>query len=106
MFGASSERSLICSIAPKKVAHIHPVLSTAFKETTNLLDFLATSSSIICDFYLKTTGKSDVCESTLQGFPVVSSNQLKIRALSLNSLTTEYTDFWQSCYQPTFIQEH
>ena len=69
------------------------------------LDFVATCSSLICDFYLKTTGRSDVYESTLQSFPIVHSNQLRIRSLSLNSLTVAYTELWQSCYQPTFTQD-
>jgi hypothetical protein len=69
MFGASSERSLICSIAPKNVAHINTVVSTAFRNEKKLINFIGFSHSVIFDFYLKSTGKSDLWGSTLENFP-------------------------------------
>ncbi|MGT5106454.1 hypothetical protein ACRWEU_18645 [Escherichia coli] len=102
MFGASSERSMISSIVPKHVAHIHPVLSTTFREPINLLSFSAFCHSIVADFYLKTTGRADVYESTLRGFPYVELMSANSRALALNVLTKDYADLWQSCYTPDF----
>jgi type II restriction/modification system DNA methylase subunit YeeA len=102
MFGASSERSMISSIVPKHVAHIHPVLSTTFREPISLLSFSAFCYSIVADFYLKTTGRADVYESTLRGFPYVELMSANSRALALNVLTKDYADLWQSCYTPDF----
>ncbi|HDY8535601.1 TPA: hypothetical protein RRH27_005093, partial [Klebsiella pneumoniae] len=102
MFGASSERSMISSIVPKHVAHIHPVLSTTFREPKSLLSFSAFCHSIVADFYLKTTGRADVYESTLRCFPYVELMSADSRALALNVLTKDYAGLWQSCYNPDF----
>ncbi|EBX9155690.1 hypothetical protein DTV29_26170, partial [Salmonella enterica subsp. enterica serovar Heidelberg] len=102
MFGASSERSMISSIVPKHVAHIHPVLSTTFREPKSLLSFSAFCHSIVADFYLKTTGRADVYESTLRCFPYVELMSANSRALALNVLTKDYAGLWQSCYNPDF----
>ncbi|OPX18824.1 MAG: hypothetical protein BZ151_12555 [Desulfobacca sp. 4484_104] len=108
MFGASSERSLIATVIPPKVAHIHPVLSTTFSNHQNLVIFYATCLSVICDFFLKTTGKSDVYESTLRQFPLLgihateSFGFLQNRALTLCCLTFHYADLWSDCWQDSF----
>jgi hypothetical protein len=103
MFGASAERSLIGSVFPKKVAHIHPVLSTIFKNEKVLLLFSGLCSSIIFDFYLKTTGRTDVYESTLCMLPLIDPTpQFNIRSLSMIVITTNYSDLWTSCWQHEF----
>jgi hypothetical protein len=105
MFGASAERSLIGCLVPPNVAHIHPVLSTTFKESTTAVAFAAGCYSIVSDFFLKTTGKSDVYESTLRSFPYVESSEAGARVLSLTCLTTHYANLWQTCWQPNFQQQ-
>ncbi|EKN6176641.1 class I SAM-dependent DNA methyltransferase [Yersinia enterocolitica] len=102
MFGGSSERSMISTIVPKNVAHIHPVLSTTFKNSKNLVSFSAFCHSVVADFFLKTTGRADVYESTLRGFPYIELSQANLRALMLNCLVNEYSDLWQSCYSSEF----
>ena len=49
--------------------------------------------------------------NTLDDFPYYDNDQLsidslKLRVLTLNCLTTHYTDLWQSCYQTIFNQDH
>lgn len=105
MFGASSERSMICTIAPKGVAHIHPVLSTTFKSNQDLVNFSSVCTSIVADFFLKTTGKSDVYESTLRGFPYLSSEEANVRTLLLNCLTSEYANLWEDMFNISFTQQ-
>jgi len=102
MFGASSERSMNCSIAPKSVAHIHPVLSTTFRNLEDAVDLLGVCSSVVADFYLKSTGKSDIYESTLRYFPMLSSHQIRARVCKLICLTTPYAELWQSIYSSDF----
>lgn len=106
MFGASSERSLIGTIVPKQVGHIHPVLSTTFRHSEHLLSFAAACYSVVSDFFLKTTGKADVYESTLRTFPLVISDALKVRVLALTAVTDHYADLWQSNWQDNFRQQH
>jgi type II restriction/modification system DNA methylase subunit YeeA len=105
MFGASSERSMICAIAPPNSAHIHPVLSTTFQNVESLIGFSGVCSSIVVDFFLKTTGKSDVYESTLRSFPYFVSKQLAIRVLSLNCLSKDYENLWKECWTNEFKSE-
>ncbi|MCP4468208.1 MAG: SAM-dependent DNA methyltransferase [Halieaceae bacterium] len=100
MFGASSERSMICALVPVSVAHIHPVLSTTFASNKIAVSFAALCYSLIADFYLKTTGKSDLYESTLRGFPFIRNSYAELRALTLTCLTEHYNDLWHSCFQP------
>jgi hypothetical protein len=99
------ERSFISSIAPVQSAHVHPVLSTTFKDSKHLLGFSAASYSLPFDFLLRSSGKSDLYESTLGNFPLLSDARLRLRALALNCLTTHYTSLWQSCYQPAFRKD-
>lgn len=105
MFGASSERSLIGTIVPKEVGHIHPVLSTTFRHSEHLLSFAAACYSVVSDFFLKTTGKADVYESTLRTFPLVSGEAVKVRVLALTAVTNLYADLWQSNWQDSFRQQ-
>jgi hypothetical protein len=102
MFGAMAERSLITAIVPRHVAHIHPILSLTFKELEPLIAFTATSHSLVSDFFLRTTGKTDLYESMLRGFPLLSDEGMRLRALSLNCLTTHYADLWKESWQESF----
>jgi len=105
MFGSSSERSFISTIMPIGAAHINTVVSTAFKDNKKLVNFIGFSHSVIYDFYLKSTGKSDLYGNGLETFPYIESELVSLRVLNLSILTTHYTELWQSCYQPTFTQD-
>ncbi|NCB64353.1 MAG: hypothetical protein EOM52_12295 [Clostridia bacterium] len=85
MFGVSAERSLISAIMPPGLAHINPVLSTTFKENRYLVLFNAFCCSLPADFYLKTTGRTDVYESMLRMLPLIEYEQrIVLRGISLN----------------------
>lgn len=106
MFGASSERSLNCTLCPKEVAHIHPVLSTTFRDEEAAVDFAGFCYSTTADFYLKTTGRSDVYESTLRQFPIIGNSAIRSRMLVLTCLTLHYAELWDSCWQGIFKAQH
>ncbi len=109
MFGASSMRSLIPCILAKGPAILFTSVSTVFKERSNLLKFSALCSSVPYDFFLKTTGKSDLLPSTLNQFPFPDSAGLEkkmcSRTLLLNSLTTHYADLWEESWQESFTDD-
>jgi type I restriction-modification system DNA methylase subunit len=105
MFGATAERSLICCVMPKNVGHIHPVLSTIFDASEKLVAFLGFCQSVIADFYLKTTGKSDLYESTLRGFPFLSISGVSARTLGLNCLTNQYAELWNESWRDEFASD-
>ena len=103
----SGERTLIPTIAPKGSAHIHPVISTTFQDQSALVEFCGLCSSIVYDFYIKTTGRSDLYESMLRLLPLIPDTfhlkpQLRLRTLALNCLTTPYADLWAECFDPAF----
>lgn len=94
----ANERTLIPTVMPKGVTHIHPVLSITFCSNAAMLDFAAVTSSLPIDFLFRITGRSDVYESTLSAFPRGTSipNGAHIaRMLRLSCLTTAYADLWQ-----------
>jgi hypothetical protein len=47
--------------------------------------------------------------NTLDDFPILIGktidNYLKLRTLNLNSLTSNYSELWQSCYKSQFTQD-
>ncbi|APD47026.1 MULTISPECIES: Eco57I restriction-modification methylase domain-containing protein [unclassified Synechococcus] len=104
----SGERTLIPSIAPPKTGHVISVVTTVFAEQIKAIDFCALLQSIPLDFYLKSTGKSDLTAGDMQLFPLQATsnrNKLRLRTLSLNCLTTHYADLWSECWDDAFRQQ-
>jgi len=102
------ERTLVCSVAPERSGHVHPVLSLTFKHLGLLPGFLASSASVVFDFFIKSTGKADLYESTLKTFPLLfeaGSKAAALRALTLSCLTTHYADLWSECWDVAFQQQ-
>ena len=60
--GASSERTLSCAVVPPETAHVHTVLSLTFKSVCSLLDTVSFMSSLVADFFIKSTGLADLYE--------------------------------------------
>ena len=106
----AGERTLIPAICPKHSAHVHPVISLTFQDQKEAACFSGLLSSIPADFWIKTTGKSDLYESTLKRFPHISSgnerHHLLLRTLALNCLTTHYADLWSECWDEAFRYQH
>jgi hypothetical protein len=104
----SGERTLTPTIAPPSVAHINPVNSLT-AESELLMDFAPLCLSVIFDFFIKTTGKGDLYESTLRLLPVVcgtpQQKSLQLRTLLLNCLTIHYTELWAERWEPVFQKD-
>jgi hypothetical protein len=105
MFGASSERSLSGSIMPKETSHIHPVMSLTFKDKQSMLAFASNCYSIIFDFVLRTTGKSDLYESTLSQFPLVLNLNIDLRGIVLSVLGNQYKNLWDSLFKQEWFSQ-
>lgn len=107
MFGGSSERSLITSIIPKEVATLNSSVNCIFKASSDAVAFLGLTSSLPLDFFLKTTGRTDLYVSTLTTLPYINvSDAVRARAALLACLTNHYADLWQSNWQDDFRQQH
>lgn len=105
MLSQSGERTLIGAIIPRGTAHINGAQSTAFKQTIHLLYQAMFSASILSDFFIKTTGRSNL-HFMWEQFPLVSLRPFAaLRILILNCLTSHYADLWHDCWQPSFKQD-
>lgn len=101
----SGERTLICAIVPPGTAHVHTVLSLTFADPETLVYTAATMTSLVADFFVKSTGLGDLYDSTLSRVPLVASNRLAARALSLNCLTAFYAPLWEAVYDVSYSDE-
>ncbi|MCD1610380.1 Eco57I restriction-modification methylase domain-containing protein [Stutzerimonas kunmingensis] len=105
MLSMSGERTLIGCLTPPGFSHIHTVQSLTLNSVDVLLTSTAFFSSLVSDFFIKTTGRADVY-GLLEKQPNLDFNpKLAIRALAINSLTTHYADLWRDCWQATFQQD-
>ncbi|BAY80322.1 hypothetical protein NIES25_68100 (plasmid) [Nostoc linckia NIES-25] len=110
MLPPSNERTLIGTIIPKNTTHTNACKSYAFSNrvTFKFLIFAALSYSVIYDFLVKLTGKSNL-HQILDDFPIVYKNKfdnlLLIRLLTLSCITYYYSELWETCYQTEFQQD-
>ena len=104
MLNQSGERTLIPAIIPPHTGHIHTMTEFVLKEETSIPLLEGMLSSVITDYYIKTTGRADVYLDTVANLPIPSSNvkEISIRALLLNCLTSYYSDLWQKCFIEAF----
>ena len=108
MVNSSWSRTLLTAMIPKHVATIHTNVATAFREAPRCVDFLAVTTSIVLDFFVKSTGTGHVNLSWLSRLPILPDqcnpmirNALRARALCLSCLTTYYADLWEElCNTP------
>lgn len=102
----SGERTFINSIFPEGVASINTCITTVFKEDTVLVNFGASSASIVFDFYLKSTGKGDLYSQGLTSFPYLELDcAAHTRIAALSFLTVSYSKLWKSCYKSSFSRQ-
>ena len=101
----SMERTLIPTIVPPGAAHIHPVLSLAFRTASELIDVAGITASVVADFFIKSTGLGDLYDSTLGRLPHVTAPGISARTLALNCLTTHYAPLWEEVFDPDFASQ-
>lgn len=106
----SGERTLLPAIIPPKVTHVDGILSTAFKDLSNLTLLAACWSSLPYDFLVKSTGKSDIRNEILRQLPLPTPSErtrdaLTCRILILNCLTSCYANLWFECWNDSFAKQ-
>ena len=107
MLNQSGERTLIPAIYPPNVTHIDTVFGMTFESLQLLALMAGLESSILYDFYVKSTGKSDGRYDTLSKFPILRerNREISTRALLLNCLTADYGDLWKTCFDNAYIEQ-
>lgn len=105
MLSQSGERTLIGSILPPKVGHINGAQTTVFKDIKYLVVSSFVTSSLIADFYIKTTGRSNL-HFSWESLPAIKTGpEANLRVLSLNCLTNHYSRLWSSNWNGLFTSE-
>ena len=101
MLSITGERTLISAIIPKGMTHINGMYSIAFKDKSLLALISALFSSIPYDFFIKTTGKSNLQDNICRKLPIPNTklkNSLILRTLLLNCITRSYEDLWSELF--------
>jgi hypothetical protein len=101
----SGERTLLCCIIPPKVGHLIGCVSLTFKDSNLLLAASSSMTSLIMDFFLKSSGRADLTPGGTLLFPLIKSSSISARILVLNSLTTHYAPLWSEAFTPEFTME-
>ena len=101
----SMERTLVSTVAVPGAAHVHTVLSLAFRNFRHLINLTGITHSTVADFYIKSTGLGDLYDSTLSKLPYFESSALSVRTLALNCLTSHYSPLWNELFEPAFCGE-
>jgi hypothetical protein len=105
MIGPASERTLAGVIIPKLTSHIHGVQSTAFRNKEDLAAAAVVSFSLIADFFIKSTGRSNL-QGAWTSLPLIDINPSgNSRVLSLNCLTKSYENLWEELWDGSFCEE-
>lgn len=102
----SGERTLITALIPPGVSNIPSAMTTAFRHFDSLLSALCATHSLVMDFYVKSSGRSDLTQGGLGLIPLVkTSSAMTSRVLVLNCLTFEYATLWENVYDLAFSDE-
>lgn len=107
MVGSASERTLSGAIVIKDAAHIFGCFSIAFKSNKTLALFASSTSSVVYDFFIKSTGTSNFLEAQASSLPILDKLQDKLilRGLVLNCVTSHYSELWENCWNPEFNEQ-
>ncbi|MGN0878090.1 MAG: Eco57I restriction-modification methylase domain-containing protein [Oligosphaeraceae bacterium] len=114
MMGCSAERTMISALIQPGPAHINTNsgLAAGFdgiaelpdddKHHNLLLDLAAFCFSVVGDFYIKTTGRTDLYWSSLAQLPRLCDDRLRLRVLLLSCLTRGYARLWEDAWRESF----
>ena len=109
MINLAGERSLICAVLPRRTAHIHGVISTAFRSGYDTVDMAALCAAVPMDAYMKIMASQNLTSVRIQGFPLGVDDKykasLRIRALQLNCLTKYYSELWSEVWDEKYLND-
>ena len=106
MLPPPNERTLIAALFPKGVSHTSGCFSLTFADERKLPYVLGSFISIIYDFYIKTTGKTNFTDDLVRQLPILKDSPLiSLRVLMLSCLSIHYADIWQKCWIKSFHKD-
>ena len=99
------ERTFVPAILAPGPAFVNTVFGVAFQDVSLLPVIAGYSSSIVYDYFVRSTGKGDLRGDLIGNLPLVDSilnDEISCRALILNCLTSDYRDLWSKCWKDSF----
>jgi hypothetical protein len=109
MIPPPNERTLAPSLLMIGPSHIDGCFSLTFRDTGVLTDAVGAWSSVVADFLVKTSGKtnfrSDLADTLFLPSDDGQAWRIRVRALALNCLTTHYAPLWHELFTPAFTEE-
>ena len=107
MVSPGGERTHCVAIVPRMVGHIHTVVGTAMSANLDLLLYHAQSLSLLGDAFVKIRGSGEANLALITAIPMPKTldqhrRSVYVRAAALNSLTTHYSDLWESVWSDTY----
>lgn len=95
MVALNGERSLISAIIPPGISHVDTVVSIAFSDTRDLLNFSGLASSLPIDFMVKAAARGQVRDAEVRTIPWARLPDAGlVRVLQLNCVTEVYAGLW------------
>lgn len=112
MVAQSGERTLVAALIPAGCAHVHAILSNAFRKQSDLLDYHGFCISVPVDYRVKSTGAAHANPSLIAQLPMLAPEtpnalrrRLHVRALALNCLTSHFAPLWNDLFDLAFNDE-
>lgn len=92
----TNNRSLFSCIVPPGYKHFNTCVSVSFDNSIDMLSICGSMSSIVFDFVLKASNRTDFWPSSFLEQPCVISPDIAVRSLYLNSVDDEYAELIES----------
>ena len=111
MAANTGERTLIPILLPPKLGHVNVMFSAGRAElgVRSLIGALAGMSSLLGDFTVRVSPKSNIYMSSAERVPMVVSApllpMLSLRLLRLNAVNDAYSQLWQDAYSPENLDD-
>ena len=99
MLNLAGERTLVSAIIPPDVAHINGLFGLTFKDQRIIALMAGCLASLPFDFFIKTLGTANFVFANASILPIVSGkyvDEIRLRSLLLNCLTSNYKNLWEN----------
>jgi hypothetical protein len=102
----SSQRTLISAVFPPGPSGLITVPMLGSPQEGQTIDIAALWSSLPMDFLVKITGKGHIQDEIVRRLPAPEPwASSRLRALTLNAITSDYEPLWQELWEPAFAED-
>jgi len=110
MLSLTGERTMQSAILPPKTSHTFGIFSIQFDDQLKNILLCGMSNSLIVDFFVKSTGRTNINEKVVVNIPMYLDQKINdkiiLRTLLLSCLTNHYEDLWNSNWNPKYNSDN